>query len=376
MTGVDMDIYDEIGVARVVNASGSMTYLGGSLMPPEVVEAMARASRSFVRMRELMQWAGREIARITGAEAGLVTTGAAGGMVLATAACMTGMDRGRMQRLPETTGMRNEVVVQLLHRVPFDHAVRTAGARLVVAGSAEETQGWELEAAIGEHTAALLHVVLDPQPTVGLEEAVRIAHGKGVPVVLDAAAELPPLENLRAYVSMGVDLVIFSGGKDIRGPNDTGILCGRRDLVTAAALQAFPNHGIGRPMKVSKEQIVGLIWALRRYAQTDMAAEERRWAEMAARMSVGLQGLRGVRAAVAPARSGPRPLCIPRVRVELDERVTGRTMAQVLEFLAGGRPVVEVYPEPEAGALWLNPQHLSPGEDELVASRLRAALGG
>ncbi|MEW6751254.1 MAG: aminotransferase class V-fold PLP-dependent enzyme [Candidatus Latescibacterota bacterium] len=371
-----MDIYDEIGVARVVNASGSMTYLGGSLMAPEVVEAMGRAARSFVRVGDLMQWAGREIARMTGAEAGLVTTGAAGGMLLATAACMTGMERGRMQRLPDASGMRDEVVAQHLHRVPFDHAVRTAGARLVVAGNAEGTQAWELEAAIGERTAALLHVVLDPQPTVTLEQAVRIAHARGLPVILDAAAELPPLENLRNYVAMGVDLVIFSGGKDIGGPNDTGILCGRRDLVMAAELQAFPNQGIGRPLKVSKEQIVGLIWALRRYVQTDMVVEKRRWEAMAERMRDGLQGIGGVRAEVAMARGGPRPLCIPRVRVQLDEQTLGRTQAQVLECLAGERPAVEVYPEPASSALWLNPQHLSPGEDEYVAARLRAALGG
>jgi L-seryl-tRNA(Ser) seleniumtransferase len=369
-----MDIYEEIGVTRVVNASGSMTYLGGSLMAPEVVDAMARAARSFVRMRELMSWAGRSIAEVTGAEAGLVTTGAAGGMLLATAACLTGMDRGRMQRLPDTEGMKNEVVVQCLHRISFDHAVRAAGARLVVAGSAVETHPWELEAAICERTTALLHVILDPQPTVGLEEAVRIAHARGVPVILDAAAELPPLANLRRFVEMGVDLVIFGGGKDLRGPNDTGILCGRQDLVAAAALQAFPNQGIGRPLKVSKEQIVGLVFALRRYVETDFAAEQQRWDAMAGRMSAGLQGISGVQAEVALARSGPRPLCIPRVQVQVDEKALGRTIAQVLENLNQGRPAVEVYAEPEYGTIWLNPQHLAGGEDGLVATRLREAL--
>jgi len=369
-----MNIYDEIGVARVINASGSMTHLGGSLPAPEVVEAMSRAAGSFVRVHELMERAGEVVAEITGAEAGLVTTGAAGGMLLAAAACMTGKDRGKMHRLPDTEGMKNEIVVQRLHRVPFDHAVRTAGGRLVEVGDALGTEAWEIEAAIGERTAALLHVILDPQPTVSLEEAFEIAHRNGVPVVLDAAAELPPVENLRNFVAVGADLTIFSGGKDIGGPNDTGILCGRRELIEAAAMQAFPNFGIGRPLKVSKEQIVGLVVALRGYVEKDFEIERERWKRMVDYVGEQLQGIPGARAEIAFATGGARPLCIPRVRVEVDEEALGKTVVEIDRELGEGNPAVEVYVEVERAALWINPQHLIEGEEEIVAQRVRGAL--
>lgn len=370
-----MDIYDEIGVTRVINASGSMTFLGGSLMAPEVIEAMDRAARSFVRVDELMRWAGEEIARLTGAEAGQATTGSAGGILLAAAACLTGQDREKMQRLPDTTGMKNEFVVQKLHRISFDHAVRAAGGRLVEVGSREGTQPREIEAAIGAHTAAVFHVALDPQPTVPLAAVVEIAHGRGVPVIVDAAAELPPVENLHAFIEAGADLVIFSGGKQISGPNDSGILCGREDLIRAAAMQSFPNSGIGRPLKVGKEQIVGLVFALRRFAALDHDAEMRRWRALAEAMRDRLQGIEGLVADVAFPQRGARPLCIPKTRLQLDAEKLGRSVGQVLAELDQGSPAVVVSAEPRLGVIWLNPQHLLDGEEEVVVQRVREALG-
>ena len=365
-------IYDEIGVTTVINASGSMTYLGGSLMAPEILEAMNRAAGQFVRMDELIAWGGAEIARITGAEAGHVTTGSAGGLLLGTAACLTGLDRQKMRQLPNTAGMKNELVVQRLHRISFDHACRVAGAKLVEAGDESGTTAEQFEAVIADSTAAVLYVELCPQPTVPLEEVAAIAHRRGVPVLVDAAAELPPSSNLKAFLDRGADLVIFSGGKDIAGPNDTGILCGRRDLVQAAAMQAFPNSGIGRPCKVSKEQIVGLVYALRRWAVLDHDARIAAWQEMSEQMCVGLQDLDGVQAEVAFATDGARPLIVPKTRVIVEERVA--RVEQVEQALMQAPPAIAISTEPGIRALWLNPQHLEPEQVEVVVHRVREEL--
>lgn len=371
-----MSVYDEIGVTRVLNASGSMTYLGGSLIAPEVLAKMNEAARAFVVVEELMAWAGREIARLTGAEAGMVTSGSAGGILLSMAACLTGTDRQRMRQLPDTGGRPHEVLMQHTHRIGFDHAVGVAGGRIVEVGDDRGATAAQVEAAFSARTAAVLYVPLDPRPALPLKEVARIAHGHGVPVVVDAAAELPPVGNLHAFHDDGADLVIFSGGKEIAGPNDTGILCGRADLVAAARAQAFPNGGIGRPLKVSKEQIVGLVFALRRFVALDEEARMRRWRQMAEGMCARLAGVAGVRAEVALPTAGGRPLCIPRARVCLDEAALGRTVAQVEAALEAGRPAVAVFAQAREATIWLNPQHLEDGEEEVVVARLVQALAG
>lgn len=369
-----MNIYDEIGVTKVINAAGSMTVLGGSLIAPEVLDAMNRAAGSFVRMHELAAWAGKAIAEITSAGGGLVTSGASGGIFLSAAACMTGPDREKMDRLPDTTGLKNEIIIQHLHRIPFDLALRTVGAQIVEVGDEQGTRPEQIESAITEDTAALFHVIFDPQPTVPLKDAIDIAHRHELPLILDVAAELPPVENLKKFIIMGADLVIFSGGKDIGGPNDSGILCGRKDLIQAAALQAFPNYGIGRPLKVSKEQMVGLVFALRRYATKDHDADSERWEAMTAYMLERLQDIPGVDAEIAFPRKGPRPLGIPRVRLKVDEEVLGRTVSRVVRALGQDTPAVEVYAEPEEATIWINPQHLLRGEEKIVAKSVDRAL--
>ncbi|MFB6135569.1 MAG: aminotransferase class V-fold PLP-dependent enzyme [Halobacteriaceae archaeon] len=375
-TSADDTIYDELGVTTVVNARGSMTALGGSLLPPEVVEAMDRAAGSFVRMEELLDWAGREVAAVTGAEAGLVTTGAAGGLVLAAAACITGRDRELMERIPDTAGVADEFVVQHHHDIDYARGLRTAGGRTVVVGDESGASVEQLEAAIGEETAALFHAVLDPQPTVSLAAAADVAHDRGVPVVVDAAAELPPPENLHEFLDDGADLVAFSGGKNVRGPNDTGLLVGRADLVEAARMQAFPNHGIGRALKVSKEQIVGQVTALKRWADRDHDERRARWRAAAERVCERVGDLPGVEATVAFPESGPRPLTIPRARVTVDEATVGRDADAVGAALKEGTPPVAVALNGPSDVLWVNPEHLREGEEEVVARRLRSVLGG
>jgi uncharacterized pyridoxal phosphate-dependent enzyme len=367
-------LYDEIGVTRVLNASGSMTYLGGSLIAPEVLEKMNQAATSFVVMDELLDWAGTEIASLTGTEAGMVTTGSAGAILLACAACITGNDRRLMRDLPILEGGKNEFIMQKQHRIGFDYAVGVARGRIVEVGGDEGTQIGDIEAALSERTAAVFHVVLDPQPTVALEEVAELAHRHGVPVIVDAAAELPPVDNLNAFYRAGGDLVLFSGGKDISGPNDTGILCGRSELIAAARAQSFPNGGIGRPLKISKEQIVGLVFALRRFVGLDQDERLRRWQAQAEIMRDLLSSVSGVEADVAFPTRGSRPLIVPRTRLRLDTAILGRGAEQIEIELESGFPAVAVLPEAAADTIWLNPQHLAEGEAELVAQRVVEVL--
>ena len=303
-----MGVYDELGLRTVINASGTLTRLGGSRMAPEVLAAMADAAASFVPIDALQARAGEVIADITGAEAGYVVSGAAAGLSLGVAACVAGMDVAAMDRLPDTSGLKDEVVVQRGHRNAYDHAIRAVGVRMVEVGylgypGAGGTSPWQIAAAITERTAAVACPILDTPGTVPLPEVCQIAHERGVPVVVDAAAELPPRANLRRFIAEGADLVVFSGGKAIGGPQASGILAGRADLIASVALQhqdmdvrpetwswrplldsgrlaGVPHQGFGRSMKVGREEIVGLITALRRFAAGSDEEDLQRWQQL------------------------------------------------------------------------------------------------
>lgn len=288
-----MGIYESFGVTPIINATGSVTRLGGAPMPAEVLEAYRASAAEAVPLEWMQAAASRVIAEHTGTEAGLVTSGAASALTLGAAAILAGDDLGRMEQLPQTDGFPNEFLVAREQRNGYDHAVRAAGVRLVEVGFNElvanagvrRTETWEFEAAIGPRTAGILYV-RSPDSRPRLEELVRMAHRHGLAVLVDAAAEIPPRANLKAISATGADLVTFSGGKAIRGPQSTGILCGRRELIQSAALQlldmddhpelweppgawidraripGIPRHGIGRGYKVSKEEIAALLTAL------------------------------------------------------------------------------------------------------------------
>lgn len=228
------DVYAELGVRPIINAAGTMTMFGGSLMAPEVVEAMSAAARQFVNIEELKIAIGKKIAGRLGCEAATVTCGAASALTVATAGCMTGKDLEKIARLPDTTGMKNEVLIQKVHRNGFDHAVRNAGARLTEVESSRD-----LERAVSPKTALMLFFnVADPQGKIKVQEFAQLGKKLGVPTLIDAAADVPPVENYTRFLKMGFDLAAFSGGKGLRGPQSTGLLLGRKDLVEAAALNS------------------------------------------------------------------------------------------------------------------------------------------
>lgn len=318
-----MGFYEELGVRRVVNAAGALTRLGGNRLSPDVLDAMAEAAESHVLMDELQDRAGAVIAKLTGAEAGYVVSGAAAGPTLAAATCVAGLNPAAMDQLPDTTGLRNEIVVQRGHRNAYDHALRAAGITFVEVGylgypGAGGTYAWQLEAVITERTAAIACPVLATPGTIPLPEVAEIAHRHGLPVIGDASASLPPRSNLRRFIAEGADLVVYSGGKAIAGPQASGTLAGRADLIASVALQhldmdvrmstwshreqaergtlaGIPHRGIGRAMKVGREEIAGLIIALRYYVAGNDDADLRRWEAILHHIAEPLEGVAGLR---------------------------------------------------------------------------------
>ena len=273
------EYYNKLGVRRVINCASYLTMLGGSIMPPEVTEAMDKASEWFVDMKELNMAAGDVIAKFTGAEAGLVTAGAASALMLQTAACITGTDPKKINQLPDTNGLKNEFIIHRSHKTNYDHNYRNAGAKLIEIGNTGGTHTWELESNINEKTAGIIYVYGPKQNgAIDIETTIKIAHKNQLPVIVDAAALLPPVENLMKFSQLGADMVAFSGGKGLRGPQSTGILCGRKELINAAYLNAAPNNeGIGRVSKVSKEEIIGLITALELFIDRDHSTIMKKW---------------------------------------------------------------------------------------------------
>ena len=370
-----MSIYATLGVRRVINADARLTRLGGSLMAPAVREAMDKAARSYVDMFELQAAISRRLAELTRNEAAHICTGAAAGLFLATLACMVGADPALIAQLPEQNGGRDEVIIHTAQRIPYDLAVRQAGARLVTIGTLLQTLPAELEAAIGPRTAAVLYIAgahLE-RGALPLAEVVAIAHARGVPVIVDAAAQLPPPENLWRFTSeLGADLAIFSGGKDLAGPQASGLIVGRAGLVAACAAHSSPNQRLGRPMKVGKEELVGLLAAGEHYLAQDHTTRIARFEQIVASWVDALDDGDGVRARrVFPNEAG-QPT--PRALVSFDQARCGLSGAEVRRQLWEGDPRVAVAAA-GAEAISLTPDTLEPGEELLVVERIRRILG-
>ena len=385
-------IYAALGVRRIINAYGTNTRLSGGMMAPEVVAAMAEAARACVEMPDLQAAASRAIAQATGAEAGIVTSGAAAALMLGAAACMARLDPGAMNRLPEASGLPQDFVVLRSQRNMYDRALRAAGGRIVEVGIPDRHSGpgvrdasaGELAEAITDRTAAVFHLAGEnAEPP--LPEVVRVAHARGVPVLVDAAAQLPPAENLRRFIAEGADLVCFSGGKALGGPQASGILAGRRDLVSSALAQMLdldlpeeqfvappefgplnqmrflPHHGIGRAGKAGKEEIVGLIVALRRFVAEDPAARTARWTARLAALRDALPG-----AALLPDGAKPG---LPLLELRFADRAAA---ARADAALRARDPAVHLDASRlRRGVLAVNPIALDDADLPLLAAALR-----
>lgn len=365
-----MSFYADLGLRRVVNAATTFTAVGGSLMPPEVLAAMADAASSYVDMHELHRAAGRRLAELTGNQAAHVTAGCGAGIVLSVLACATGGDPALIARVPART---SEVIVHAAHRIPYDPAITLAGARIVQIGNVLQTFEWELDAAITDRTVAVFYVAGPhlPQGALDLATTVRIAHARGVPVIVDAAAQLPPHTNLWHFTrELGADLALFSGGKGLCGPQASGLMVGSPALIDAARANAAPHQRLARPMKVGKEEIAGLVRAVELYLSQDHDAVRAGWDATVAGWIAALDGVAGLRARREELNEAGQP--VPRVLVEVNGTRSGD---QLRELLWDGDPRVHVL-RGTADSFYLTPDTLQPGEAELVAERILDAVKG
>jgi len=365
-----MDIYDELGVTKVINGAATLTRLGGSLMPPEVLAAMAEAARHFVDMDELHQKVGERIAAWTGNEAAYVSSGAAAGLALSTAACITGLDPEKRERLPHTEGMKNEVIIHKRGRVGYAFAIRQAGGKLVEVGTEEGATSDDLERAINDRTAAIFYFhnpALMPGQ-VPLERGIEIARQAGIPLVIDAAAQIPPIDNLWRFTQMGADLVLFSGGKGLCGPQSSGLIVGRRDLIEACTFNACPRAFIGRPMKVGKEELVGLMTAVRRYLDLDHDLLMQTYEDQVQTVIAAFADHAHISARRSFPSEAGQPM--PRAEISFDEDGLGITRDEVLIQLSTGDPSIALAAAGESG-VFVNPQTLKPGQETIIISRIR-----
>jgi D-glucosaminate-6-phosphate ammonia-lyase len=361
------DVYQELGIRPLINAAGTYTYLSASLMPRPVVEAIESASRRYVNLGELQAAVGKRISALVGCEAALVTAGAASALMLATAACVAGKDKEKIARLPDTAGMKNEVILPKGHRNGYDHAIRNAGVRLVEAETAAD-----VERLAGERTAMMAYFnVHGVDGKIKVEDYAALGKKLRIPTLIDAAADIPPVENYSRFLKMGFDLAAFSGGKVLRGPQCSGLLLGRKDLVEAAAANNNPQtDSLGRTSKVGKEEIVGLWAALEYFVKQDPVARWKEWERRCATIAAQAATVAGVKAETfvpTPANS------VPHLKVGWDAAAVGVTPGDAVKKLRDGEPRIEVRATLADGleiGVWM----LEPGEDEIVGRRLRDVL--
>jgi len=363
-----MGVYQRLGIQPVINARGMNTMASGSLMPQPVLDAIAEAATAFVDMEELNRKAGEHIAQLIGVEAAHVTSGSAGGLLLSAAAVIAGNDPQAIVQLPDTTGLKDGIVIEKCRRIRYDQALRTAGGRIIEVGDDNGCTPEQMEAGIDGNTAAIMYIV---SPYLGdngvtVEQAIDIAHRNGLPIIVDGASTLPPVSHLTRWTALGADLVIYSGGKGIRGPQGSGLLLGRKDLIRAAAANGAPNGAIGRPCKVTKEDIVGLVAALELFIEEDWTIEWNKHVEEAQLIVGALDGLEGVSAVIDEDHS---VWTTPTILVSLDKTKTGLTPDEIVERLRTGNP--PILTRAFQGKVLVDPHNLRGDEAEIVARRLR-----
>lgn len=376
--GSSGNVYDELGVTPVINGIGTMTFLGGSLIPPEVEAVMKSASRHFVNIIELEQAAGRRISQMLKLPDGysaLVTSGAAGAMVCGYAGILTHDNPDFIQRIPDLTGMKTEVIIQASHRYPFDHQVRQTGVKLIEVETREDVQK-----AIGPQTAALHFTNLfNDRGRIKVDEWLKIAKANNLPAFNDAAADTPPVSRLWEYTNMGYDLVTFSGGKDIRGPQCAGLLLGKANYIEWALMNTSPNEDtIGRPCKVGKEEICGMVKALEMFLASDQDAMLKQYWQQLDYIAAQTCRVPGVSAAY---HYDPNQIANHTVSIQIswDPRKVSLSGSQVAHQLRSGKPSIYVGGggEEEGGAntnVRITAWMLRPGEEKILAERLVEVL--
>ena len=377
MAAAGADIYARIGARAVINAQGNRTVLGGSATVPEVTEAMAAVNDTYIEMAELLARSGEYIADLLGVEAAYVTSGCSAALAFSAAACMTGRDLDKIGRIPDTTGMKSEIVIQKAQRYSYDRSFTVPGATLVEAGDEDGCSREQLEATIGDNTAAVAYLVRpgDPDSVLTLEETVEIAHDAGVPVIADAAAQIYPLDYFRRN-AQAADLACF-GAKYMGAPQSSGFLCGKKDLVDAASDQgfiAFQENGgrsFGRPMKLDKQEVVGVVTAVERWLTINHEDRLLVYEERLESVRQELGATPGVEAEIekVPLYFGSH------LSVTFDADAVGKTAQDIADELDAGSPRIWVSVVDDR-TLTVTSHALNEGEELIVAERIRAAAGG
>lgn len=364
------DLFEELEVTPYINAGGTTTVVSGSLMMPEVLEAINSTAHDFANMHELQDKAGSKIAEMLKCEAAMVTSGAAGAILLGTAACITGNNHELIKSLPDIPGQRREVIIQKGHRNRFDQIIRTCGAKLI-----EVEDAVAMAKAINKNTVMAFFKNNAPPPefhtTIPHKEFVKVAKEYGIPTFIDAAADVPPVENLFKFQEMGFDLITFSGGKMMRGPQSAGLLFGRKDLIEAAKLNHSPYESpIGRPMKVNKEEIFGMYAALKSYLARDHKKEWQEWLDRINYIKAQQEAIPTVKGQL---RIGPGPAnAYPSLQLSWDQNELGITPQQVSEQLKSGSPAILAGGRGEY--LNVGVVLLRPAQVEIVSQRIKTIL--
>ena len=355
--------YESIGVRPLINCRGTFTIISGSVILPEVREAIVLASQRYVNIDELMEAVGARIAELMDCEWGLITDGCAAALCQVTAACVAGSDPEKMIRLPDTTGMKNEVIVQTCHRNVYDHAIRMVGVKMI-----EVDTKAELEAALNDRTA-MLFVFGDAEERgqITTKEMADIGHEHGIPTFVDAAAERPDVPNW--YLEQGADAVAYSGGKCLRGPQASGLVLGRQDLLQAAFLNGAPHHALARPMKAGKEEIMGLLAAVEQWIKRDHKAE---WKEWERRLGVITDTVKDFDSVTTTIRQRGRSNVAPVLEINWDVETVGISGTGVASQLSAGEPRIEL--NGNANGISIMPYMMEEGEDKIVADQLGAIL--
>jgi uncharacterized pyridoxal phosphate-dependent enzyme len=369
LSGKNRDVISELRIRSFINAAGTYTSLTASIMPRPVWDAMTVASTKFCPLQDLHDAVGKRIAELTKAEAALVSAGAASALAIGTAGVLAGTDREKIQQLPDTRGMKNEVIVQKSHRNGYDHAVRNAGIRMVEVETAAE-----LESAIHSRTAMMFFLqAANNRGQIGYEEFVRLGKKHNIPTMIDAAADVPPVSNLWRFQQAGFDLVIFSGGKGIKGPQSAGLLLGRKDLIEAGRMNSSPNsNSLGRISKVNKEELVGMMVAVEMFVNRDHEATWKDWENQCNRIAGFTKGVPGIKSEIKVPELANM---VPHLHLDWDHAAVGKTPGDVVKELREGTPSIEVRPGSAKNfviAVWM----LEPGEYRTVGRRLGQVLKG
>src|SRR5262245_26193460 len=369
------DYFKELNVRPFINGAGTFTTLTASLMWPEVVDAMIYASKQFVPLNDLHDGVGKHIAELIGCEAAMVTSGAAAALTVGTAACLTGKNQEFIKRIPDLSGMKSEVIIQKSHRYGYDHAVRNCGIKMIEVESEED-----LEKAVNERTAMMLFFNdADPRGKIKIAEFVALGKKHKIPTFNDAAADVPPTENLSKYTKLGFDRVTYSGGKGMRGPQSAGLLLGRQDLIEAARLNCSPNSdSVGRGMKVNKEEMLGMMVAVEIYLKRDAEAEWKEWDRRAKLITGGLSKVAAIKTEI---HVPPIANHVPTVRLTWEKAALPLTADEARKQLREGKPSIEIAPgsspaKAETQEIGVGVWQMQPGEAEIVARRLQEVFNG